>query len=65
MGGGGTREVNTIVGRTPNVAVLLEGLEEQNTAVISANTQRLVEGLFECDDLGPHKLKGVSKPVRA
>ncbi|MCZ6860387.1 MAG: AAA family ATPase, partial [Alphaproteobacteria bacterium] len=64
MGGGETREADAIVGRTPNVAARLEGLAEPNTVAISAATQRLVEGLFECDDLGPQELKGVSKPVR-
>ena len=64
MGSGSTRETEAIVGETPNIAARLEGLAEPNTAAISAATQRLVEGLFECDDLGPQSLKGVSEPVR-
>ena len=63
MGGGATREADAIVGETPNVAARLEGLAEPDTVVISAATQRLVDGLFECDDLGPQRLKGVSEPV--
>jgi class 3 adenylate cyclase/predicted ATPase len=64
MGGGETREAEAIVGETPNVAARLEGLAEPNTVAISAATERLVDGLFECDDLGPQTLKGVSEPVR-
>ena len=64
MGGGATREIDAIVGETPNIAARLEGLAEPNTVAIGAATQRLVEGLFEYDDLGPQKLKGVSEPVR-
>jgi class 3 adenylate cyclase/predicted ATPase len=64
MGGGGTREAEAIVGETPNVAARLEDLAEPNSVAISAATHGLVEGLFECDDLGPQRLKGVSEPVR-
>jgi hypothetical protein len=31
--------------------------------VISSATYRLVEGLFECQDLGPQTLKGISAPM--
>ncbi|MCH7541039.1 MAG: AAA family ATPase, partial [Proteobacteria bacterium] len=64
MGGGETREPDAIVGKTPNVAARLERLAEPNTVLIGAATQRLVEGLFECDDLGQQQLKGVSEPIR-
>jgi hypothetical protein len=30
--------------------------------VLSAATQRLMAGLFECQDLGPQTLKGISTP---
>ena len=64
MGGGEMREAQAIVGETPNVAARIEGLAEPNTVAISAATLRLIEGLFECDDLGPQTLKGISEPVR-
>ncbi len=63
MGSGETREAGAIVGETPNIAARLETLAEPDTVLISATTLRLVEGLFECDDLGPHRLKGVSRSV--
>ena len=40
------------IGETPNIAARLQGLAEPNTVVISAATQRLVQGLFECQELG-------------
>ena len=63
MGAGETLEANAIVGETPNVAARLEGLAGPNKVAISAATQRLVDGLFEFDDLGPQRLKGVSEPM--
>src|SRR3990170_2981013 len=64
MGGGKKREPMAIVGETTNIAARLQGLAEPNTVVISSATYRLVEGLFDCQDLGLHTLKGVSAPVQ-
>ncbi|MEE8545430.1 MAG: adenylate/guanylate cyclase domain-containing protein [Alphaproteobacteria bacterium] len=63
MGVGESREAGAIVGETPNLAARLERLAAPDTVVISAATRRLVEGLFECDDLGPQRLKGISEAV--
>ncbi len=63
MGAGATRVAMAIVGETPNIAARLERLAEPNTVLISASARRLVEGLFECDELGPQRLRGVSEPV--
>jgi class 3 adenylate cyclase len=51
------------LGETPNIAARLQGLAEPSTVVISAVTHRLVRGLFECQDLGPQTLKGISIPL--
>ncbi len=51
------------LGETPNIAARLQGLAEPDTVVISATTQRLVAGLFECQELGPQTLKGLSTPL--
>ncbi|MBI3798578.1 MAG: AAA family ATPase [Deltaproteobacteria bacterium] len=59
MGGGGKHE-QLALGDTPNIAARLQGLAEPDTVVLSAATQRLVAGLFECQDLGPQTLKGIS-----
>lgn len=63
MGAGEALETNAIVGVTPNLAARLEGLAAPDTIVISAATHDLVDGLFEFDDLGAHRLKGVSDLV--
>src|SRR5206468_7468759 len=51
------------LGETPNIAARLQGMAEPDTVVISSATSRLIEGLFACQQLGPHTLKGVSTPV--
>src|SRR5262245_60924004 len=51
------------LGETPNIAARVQGEAGPNTVVISAATSRLVQGLFEYQDLGPHKLKGFSIPL--
>jgi class 3 adenylate cyclase len=65
MGGGGFRDPMAIVGETPNIAARLQGIAEPDTVIISAATYRLMQGSFECRDLGPQKLKGVSSPIPA
>ncbi|MDX1486918.1 MAG: adenylate/guanylate cyclase domain-containing protein [Acidiferrobacterales bacterium] len=65
IGSGERVEENAIVGETPNLAARLQGLAEPNTVVVGANTQRLVEGLFDYDDLGPQRMKGMSGTVVA
>ena len=65
IGSGERREEKAVVGETPNFAARLQALAEPNTVLIGASTQRLVEGLFDCDDLGEQRLKGISKPLGA
>jgi class 3 adenylate cyclase len=62
MGGGKKRDPMAIVGDS-NIAARLQALAEPNTVVISVSTNRLVEGLFDCRNLGMHQLKGISTPV--
>jgi len=63
MGVSDQPEPLAIVGETPNIAARLQGLAEPDTVVLSVATQRLVAGLFECEDLGPQLLKGLSTPL--
>ena len=51
------------LGETPNIAARVQGVAEPDTVVMSAVTQRLVHGLFECQDLRPQTLKGISTPM--
>src|SRR5262249_50293141 len=62
IGSGVKREILAL-GEAPNIAARLQGLAEADTVVLSAATQRLVAGLFECQDLGPQMLKGLSTPL--
>ncbi len=50
------------VGETPNIAARLQSLAEPNAILISETTRRLLAGAFDCQDLGRHELKGISKP---
>ncbi|MFQ5938354.1 MAG: AAA family ATPase, partial [Acidiferrobacterales bacterium] len=65
IGSGERVEEKAIVGETPNLAARLQALAEPNAVVIGDDTQRLVEGLFESEDLGPQNLKGISQSVAA
>jgi class 3 adenylate cyclase/predicted ATPase len=60
--GDGERQEQLALGDTPNLAARIQSLAAPNTVVISAATQRLVEGYFTCVDLGTHTLKGVVTP---
>ena len=63
MGGGGRQE-QLALGDTPNIAARLQGLAAPNTVVISAATQRLIQGYFTCHELGSQTLKGVATPLQ-
>ncbi|MEE4188399.1 MAG: adenylate/guanylate cyclase domain-containing protein, partial [Roseobacter sp.] len=63
IGSGEQREKMAIVGDTPNIAARLQSLAEPGTVVIGRRTHRLIEGLFVCEPLGAHKLKGVTAPM--
>src|SRR6266849_4173767 len=62
IGGGEKREMLAL-GETPNIAARVQGQAAPDRVVISATTHRLVQGLFECHDLGPQALKGLSAPL--
>src|SRR6266705_212171 len=51
MGGAGRQE-QLALGETPNIAARIQGLAAPNTMVISDATLRLVQGYFQCQDLG-------------
>lgn len=59
----GERHEQLAVGATPNIAARVQGQADPDTMLISAATYRLVEGLFECHDLGPRRLKGISTTI--
>jgi class 3 adenylate cyclase len=61
--GGGERREQLALGDTPNIAARLQGLAEPNTVLVSAATQRLIDGSFEGQPLGSHLLKGLDTPL--
>jgi class 3 adenylate cyclase/predicted ATPase len=62
MGSHGRQE-QLALGEVPNVCSRIQGLAEPNTVALSATTYRLVQGYFECQELGEHTLRGVTAPV--
>src|SRR5215510_12691266 len=62
MGGGGRQE-QLALGETPNIAARIQGLAAPNTIAVSEASYRLIQGYFECQDLGEHTLRGVTAPV--
>jgi class 3 adenylate cyclase len=62
MGGEGRYE-SLALGTVPNVCSRIEGLTASNTIAISEATYRLVQGYFECQDLGPQVLRGVTESM--
>ena len=63
--GESTTEHDAAVGETPNLAARLQSIAEPNSVVIAVSTKALLSGLFECEDLGRHELKGIAAPVQA
>jgi class 3 adenylate cyclase/predicted ATPase len=63
MGAGDVREKVAVVGETPNIAARLQELADPNSVVVSPTTRRLIQGFFDCRELGPHTLKGFSQPM--
>jgi len=62
MGGAGRQE-QLALGETPNIAARMQGLAAPNTVVMSDATYRLVQGYFQCQDMGAQTLRGVAEPL--
>src|SRR5215467_762596 len=62
MGGAGRYE-SLALGEVPNVCSRIQGLAAHNMIAMSEATYRLVQGYFECQDLGAQTLRGVGEPV--
>src|SRR5215468_3217920 len=57
------RQEQLALGEVPNIASRIEGLAASNTMAISEATYRLIQGYFECQDLGAQTLRGVAEPL--
>ncbi|MEO2002491.1 MAG: AAA family ATPase, partial [Candidatus Poribacteria bacterium] len=62
MGGAEVHEA-LAVGDTPNIAARIQGEAEPGTLVISDESYRIVQGVFQCGALGARALKGVAEPI--
>ena len=64
-GGTGDRRQRMAIGEAPNVAAQLQVVAAPGQVVISASTQQLVGGLFDCRALDAEELKGLPQPAEA
>jgi class 3 adenylate cyclase/predicted ATPase len=58
------RQEQLALGETPNIAARIQGLAASNTVAISDATYRLVQGYFQCQDMGAQALRGVTESMR-
>jgi len=56
-------DLQAMVGETPSLATQLQNLADSDALVISQVTYRLIEGYFDCRELGQHVIKGISSPM--
>jgi predicted ATPase len=56
-------DTQAIVGETPGLATQLQNLADSDSLVISQATYRLIEGYFDCRELGTHVIKGLAQPM--
>jgi hypothetical protein len=63
VGAGPGKEAD-VFGDTPNIAARVQTAAAPGTVMISADTHRLVSGLFVVEDRGAHALKGIDRPVQ-
>jgi class 3 adenylate cyclase len=62
MGGAGRQE-QLALGETPNHAARIQSIAEPDTVVISDATYRLIQGYFDCQELGEQTLRGVAESI--
>ena len=61
--GEGARVEQLALGETPNIAARVQASADPHTLAVSRDTYRIVQGIFECEDLGPRILKGITRPL--
>ena len=63
VGAGAGKEAD-VFGDTPNLAARVQAAAAPDTVLITADTHRLVSGLFVVEDRGAQALKGIERPVQ-
>ena len=61
--GGRGHEEQLALGETPNIAARVQTIAAPNEILVSDATWRLARGQFQFDELGPRKLRGISRQV--
>ena len=62
--GAGAGKDADVFGDTPNIAARVQAAATPGTVLITADTHRLVSGLFVVEDRGAQALKGIERPVQ-
>src|SRR5260370_8402664 len=60
-GAGGDADV---FGDTPNIAARVQGAAPPDTILVTANTHRLISGLFVVENRGTQAPKGIQQPLQ-
>jgi class 3 adenylate cyclase/tetratricopeptide (TPR) repeat protein len=61
--GAGIGRSADIFGHTPNIAARVQAAANPGTALITADTHRLISGLFVVVDCGAQVLRGIERPI--
>ena len=61
--GGGRRQEQLALVRCPILLLAFKDWLQPNTIAVSEATYRLIQGYFECQDLGAQTLRGVAEPI--
>jgi hypothetical protein len=62
--GTGIGSKTDVFGDTPNIAARVQAAALPNTVLITADTHRLISGLFVVEDRGKHTVKGFEQPLQ-
>jgi class 3 adenylate cyclase/tetratricopeptide (TPR) repeat protein len=62
--GAGIGKKTEVFGDTPNIAARAQAAALADTVVITADTHRLISGLFVVEDRGMQVLKGIERPIK-
>ncbi len=63
VGAGAGKDID-VFGDTPNIAARVQAAAAPGTVLVTADTHRLISGLFVVEDRGTPALKGVEPPIR-
>ena len=63
VGQGSLAQLHAASGQTPNLAARIHSMAEPQQILIGEATKRHVGNLFECEDMGDFRLKGIPEPV--